>query len=342
MNRKETWARLVGLGVTTGEMPDASWELKGANLPGVDLSGANLSESRLSKTNFCRADLSEANLSFVDLYGANLGRANLSGANLARANLARANLSGANLSEANLSEANLSEANLSEANLNKVELFAANFRKADLKNVNLREAIVIDTDFSQADLSGSDITASVVWGVSTTGWTIDGIKAEYIFFCRSDEEDKEKRRRDFEKGQFELLFKSVPMVELIFEERLGEAKLFALMALIKKTSQQFPELGIGLEHIVAGTFKTRVIIRVSRDEDLSKTAKLIQDGVNRFFPGVSDETLAPLLSQLLMPNSSESIVENVVPTTFQLIKADGTLFGVSSRAKGIYKPWIRS
>jgi hypothetical protein len=341
MNRKETWKRLVSLGVAIGKMPSTSWELSKANLAKANLAGADLFEARLSKANLAEANLAGANLAFVDLYDSDLAGANLAGANLAGANLARANLAGANLSEANLGEANLSEANLAGATMEKSELFASNFKQANLKNVNLRGAITIDTDFSWADLSGSDITASVVWGVKTTGWTIDGIKAEDIYFCGSKEDDKEKYRRSFEDEQFAYLFKCFPMIELIFEERLSVPKLFVLMTLIEKTRLHYPEFGIGLEHIVAGTFKTRVIVRVNQDANLNKVAKLIQNGVNRSFLGVSDEALASLLSRIAAPSFSESIVENVVPISFQLIKADGTLLDEGSKVSRVYKPWMR-
>jgi hypothetical protein len=40
MTREETWKRLVGLRVVTGEMPAGQWNLRGADLGGADLTGA--------------------------------------------------------------------------------------------------------------------------------------------------------------------------------------------------------------------------------------------------------------------------------------------------------------
>jgi hypothetical protein len=40
MTREETWKRLVGLRVVTGEMPAGQWNLRGADLGGANLTGA--------------------------------------------------------------------------------------------------------------------------------------------------------------------------------------------------------------------------------------------------------------------------------------------------------------
>ena len=76
MNREQTIARLVELGISEGAFPN----LAGANLRGADLSGADLRGADLSETNLREADLSGANLSGADLSGANLSGADLSGA----------------------------------------------------------------------------------------------------------------------------------------------------------------------------------------------------------------------------------------------------------------------
>ncbi len=90
-------------------------DLRGANLPWVDLeyadlTGANLKGAELSYSNLKGADLRRANLNAADLSSANLTHANLEYADLTNTDLHRANLTGAVITNADLSNADLTRA----------------------------------------------------------------------------------------------------------------------------------------------------------------------------------------------------------------------------------------
>jgi len=92
---------------TAGDRNFQGMNLKGAQLPGINLSQAN----------FIRTEFQEANLENAQLQGTKFIFANLSQTNLRGANLRQAKLMGANLSEAQLEGADLTHADLSDANL---------------------------------------------------------------------------------------------------------------------------------------------------------------------------------------------------------------------------------
>ncbi|MBP0011930.1 MAG: pentapeptide repeat-containing protein [Roseofilum sp. SID3] len=92
---------------TAGDRNFQGMNLKGAQLPGINLSQAN----------FIRTEFQQANLENAQLQGTKFIFANLSQTNLRGANLRQAKLMGANLSEAQLEGADLTHADLSDANL---------------------------------------------------------------------------------------------------------------------------------------------------------------------------------------------------------------------------------
>ncbi|MFH8379295.1 pentapeptide repeat-containing protein [Streptomyces cyaneofuscatus] len=102
-------------------------DLRGVELPNVDLPGA---PNPLVAVR--RMDLSNANLS-----GALMRNTDLKEARLIRANLSGAVLEGANLYEANLDGADLRSANLRGADLTGTIMTGADLRKADLRGSNV-------------------------------------------------------------------------------------------------------------------------------------------------------------------------------------------------------------
>lgn len=365
LTRKETWERLVRIGLVQGDMPSERWELsgsylgesdlsetnlnganlsgsyfKGANLSeadlrgtdlieadfsgailrgtnmngagiqranfneatligaylsGADLRGADLDRANLSGANLSGADLSGANLNGANISGAHISRAHLRGANLREADLSKANLIGADLLEANLSEANLSEANLTGVDLRETDLNKTICLKANISNSNLKGSKIIDVNLNFANLSGSDITGSIYWRVSTKGWKIDGIKAEYVYFTLNMLE-KEKYKRSFEKGQFEALFKFLPTVELIFDGSLKPAELWVLHAILEEIQAENPELGLKMSEIVVNHFQTCVSIKTEKDEFLNKAVRILQEAIEK---GVSKKSLLPHIKKIL-------------------------------------------
>ena len=153
--------------------PEASPDLRAANLREADLRGANLGLAKVPGPKLFRVDLREADLSKADLSGADLSGADLSGAdlreavldlaNLYKADLGKSNLSGAKLRAATLGGAKLYDANLTEAQLNGARLGRARLRGAVLVGASLR-----GTDLFGADLFAADLTNA------EAGWTLFG------------------------------------------------------------------------------------------------------------------------------------------------------------------------
>lgn len=337
MTKKETWRRLRKLDWSIGlRMPKGKWKLVGFgqinDLKGVDLKGVDLSGAALGDARFIGAILTDANFSRAELWEAELSEANLSGANFRAADLYRAVLC---------------EADLSNADLSNADLFFTNLSKANLSRANLRDSNIIEVNLNLANLSGADITGSTFWGTSTAGWIIDGVKAEYVYFCKENEAEKEKYRRNFQKGQFEALFKSLPTVELIFEGGLSPTSLFTLSALIERINRQNPQFGVKMADIHKNEFETMVGIKISKDEYLIEVGRLIQDAIRQVAGGISHDILAPYLTKILPRNFVEaleeiqqtqkpSIVVNIMQPRFQFIKADGsTLSGTISQYQAI-------
>jgi uncharacterized protein YjbI with pentapeptide repeats len=270
-------------------------DLSGAYLLGADLRGANLSRADLSKANLIGADLSGSDLSRAYLIGSDLSEAHLRGAHLYRADLSKANLIGADLLEATLLEADLSEARLIGADLRGADLSKTIFLKADISDANLKRSRMVDVNFRSANLSGSDITGATYWGVSNTGWKIDGIRAEYIYFTLNSLE-KERHKRSFAKGQFETLFKSLPIVELIFKVYLTPAEFCILYGIIEDVKEQNPELGLGILEISGNDFQTRIAIKTKKDEFLIRAAHSIKERIEK---GISSKQLLPHVVKVL-------------------------------------------
>jgi len=317
-------------------MPKGKWELGG-------LGAAN--EHGMEGFNLEGADFSGAYLGAADFSGANLRKADFSQAELYEANLSEADLRGANLSGADLYKAFLSGANLSDANLTNVHFLYANLTGAKLSGSDLRESILDEVNLNCVDLSGADVTGSVFWGVSTTGWKIDAIRARYIYFCQSGVEEKEKYRRNFHEGEFEALYTSLPTVELLFVEGLNPVSLLTLSLLIERINRQSPELGVRMADIHKNEFETRVGIKINNDEDLGKVGQLIKDAMYQAAFEISSDMLTPLLTEILpknvsdlsanpSENASSSIVVNIMQPTFQFIKADGSTFSGSISQSG--------
>ncbi|MCH8208990.1 MAG: pentapeptide repeat-containing protein, partial [Nitrospinae bacterium] len=163
-----------------------------------------------------------------DLSGANLSKANLYGANLNGVDLSGADLGGANLSEAVIYKANLSGANLSGA---------------DLSGANLNLANLINAVFRKATLTGASL-----WQIQRDGWVIEGVICEQFY---DDKLGKHKvpKGRDFERGEFERFFTSLPTFEYIFENGMHPLDPFFMNQVAEEISRQNPEYELEVDSI---------------------------------------------------------------------------------------------
>jgi len=97
----------------------SNFDLKNANLKGLNLKHANFTQANLKGANF-----SQSNLRGTIFFEAKAQKTNFSYSNLEKSNLIHANLNGANFRHANLTKANLENATIN----------GAKFKGAQLKN----------------------------------------------------------------------------------------------------------------------------------------------------------------------------------------------------------------
>jgi uncharacterized protein YjbI with pentapeptide repeats len=155
------------------------FDLRGADLRGVQFVGADLGHADLRGARLDGANLRDAQLVGADCREVNFGAADLGQANFRRANLARsrcnvtcsfhrARLDEADLSGANLQYADFELADLTRADLTGADLRHASFERADLSEAILDDAVLRMASFRRAVLyrtsfKGADLrTASAI------------------------------------------------------------------------------------------------------------------------------------------------------------------------------------
>ncbi|MDJ0519911.1 MAG: pentapeptide repeat-containing protein [Trichodesmium sp. MO_231.B1] len=268
-------ANLKGANLTEADLREAI--LKQANLQLVDLHSARLRSSCLANSNLERANLHRANLSKADLRGVNFNNAELTQANLSLSNLSKANFKGANLTEADLTGANLSGANLDSAILNRVNLHGGN-----LHNSNLSNAVLVNADLTKsnlihvscegADLTSATLTGTKLYGVSRFQITAKNITCDWVDMSVNGDGSKiinltpEKSKLFFNPTQ--------PTVKVIVDTPLDPDSHLALAAIYRQIYKQYNLLGLP-PNIEVNSQKTRLSIRVDKDEQLFTTAYLM-------------------------------------------------------------------
>ncbi|MFO7713055.1 DUF2169 domain-containing protein [Desulfosarcina sp.] len=163
---------------------EATHNIAGLDLEGLDLSGVDFSGGSLQEAIFSNADLSNTRFDKADLTGAVFIKANLSGASFKRAELTDADLSEADCSHANLCKAILKDAvfdsaRLTDARFEEADAGGASFIEADLTGATLVKATLTGADFSdsnltKADLSGSNLAEATLDGAKCPGVIMDG------------------------------------------------------------------------------------------------------------------------------------------------------------------------
>lgn len=197
----------------------------------VDLSATDLSERDLSGVYLEQANLENASFVMADLQDADLRIAKLAGADFTYANLISANLSGADLTGACLQGAFLTRAQLQEATLAN-----ANLTDADLKWVDFREA-----DLSNATVDGANFYLSAF-----DSWLINGVECTHVYWDQ-ESEVRNPPNRDFEVGEFEELYKSLPTIEYYFEDGFTPIDALLIEKAISEISNSDPEFELELE-----------------------------------------------------------------------------------------------
>lgn len=246
-----------------------------------DLRRADLSKAQLYKANLSYADLSKA-----DLYNADLAEADLSGANLRVANLSRANLTGAALNSANLRHTNLTDANLVDANLD----------HANLSYADLTGALLWDANFRYTNLASARFTGTHISGIATFRWNIDNIQCDYVYFGIVNR-DRYPKNRDFDLGEFESLYQSMPTIEYVFKNGMKWIDAAVMNLITEELRIEKPQLGLRLINIDGKGIYPRAIFEIvsetMREEAEEKIASRYESRIKKL------ETEKKLLSDLV-------------------------------------------
>jgi hypothetical protein len=132
-------------------------------------------------------------------------------------------------------------------------------READLRKANLREA-----NLNRANLEGSDITGALIYRATKFDWRIEGIKCDYIF-CDEDGKIPFPKDRDFRPGEFELLFRELPTIELVLDPGATPLEAFVMDHVVQVINEKRPELELKLDSFHSGR-RPRAVMTLSRRE----------------------------------------------------------------------------
>ncbi len=253
-------------------------KLADANLRQTDLKKADLREADLTGADLVKADLRNANLRAAKLIGADLKYANMSGANLIAADLSKAELQGADLrgvrlDGADLFEASLPESNLSNANLPRANLLGANLVHANLRGGNLRGTVLVIAKLAEADLSLANLTGAKLYGSDRDHWKIDGIKCDYAFWDASGNR-RTPADRDYQPGEFELLYRQAPTIEYPLEDGFTPLKVVMMDRVVKAINSKMPEFELNLDSLIFRGIP-RAVFSVLHREDCPRALELI-------------------------------------------------------------------
>ena len=250
--------------------PNKEILLEGANLNKAFLEEVNFRKAELSKAKFQKANLTESNFArvygqFIDFYqaclwGANLKKAILDGSIFLEALLIDIDLRRALLDDCCFNRANLQGAKLKGAKLHKAEFEGALLEGADLKEAGLWYTNLCEANLEKAILTGITFCRNI-----TEGWQIKDVKCDYIYL----DPPRKKRHppdRDFEPGEFEILFKSIPTVEYVFKQGMKWYDALVMNQVAIDLNEKNPELGVQLLSLDGRGLQPRAIFSVSSNE----------------------------------------------------------------------------
>lgn len=190
LTKKETWEKLVELGIVA---PDTFSEK--LIFDGMDLQDWDFERMDLSHASFTKADLTQTVIAHSLVYNSDFSKTEAFGGIFPNNDFRYANFQGASLinvdfSDCNLEHANFSSAYLSNGLFSNCNLRHTNFTDAYLQESNFTGADLTDAIFTRADLTGVDLSKSK----KNTGEFVDAIL--------SKKTDKEIRMDNYpNKGQ---------------------------------------------------------------------------------------------------------------------------------------------
>jgi uncharacterized protein YjbI with pentapeptide repeats/class 3 adenylate cyclase len=205
-------------------------------------------ETNLSDADFSRATLNNCDFShalvtrtrFTDAKG--LKRASLEGTILG--DKAVRDLLVTGQGQQNYRGKNLQGANLAEAKLGGVDFTEADLSGAVLRKADLTGAILAATNLIGAVLDGATLTDAHLWETQRTGWSIQGVICEAVYW-----DEAKKERTLYAPGEFERLYADKAKIVLRYEGGINPVEITTLPALIQRLEAAYQGCALRLSSI---------------------------------------------------------------------------------------------
>ena len=336
------------------ENPDVTIDLSAAQLQGFDFSSYNLSNANLYKINLanCRlynvkfndsnmkgAFFRGASINFVEfkradiLGGIFVGIKDFKYVDFQEANLINSSFENTIIESGYFAWAKLNGVNFNNASLAKADFYLAIARNANFCGANLKYANLQFMDISFSDFSNACITGVNLYGTSRFEWKIRNVKCDYIFFSEKgkDWDRRVPSKREFKKSEFEMLYKHVPSIELVFEKGMDILDPALLAYIAEEFKEKHPKLGLALQQINTKGLHPSAVFEIAA-ESLGKEAETsILKELNEI--KADRDRLMGIVTSLvtnnsLLINSNNQLSENnrvLVSTQEKLINANREL-----------------
>ena len=227
-----------------------------------DLRKANIFEDNLSGANLSWANLSWADLSWADLSGNVLNGANLNRANLSWADLSGTVLNGANLNRADLYKADLYASDLSGADLGGADLSGADLEEANLTGANLSDADLMVANLICSNLSKANLTDTKLWETQRSGWKINGVICERIYW-----DEEEEKATEYAPGEFERAFSEKPKIILNYPQGISKVEFAMLPLVLEQIQEQHENCALNIKSILDEGSGATITITVEDNAD---------------------------------------------------------------------------
>ena len=262
-----------GADLSTVLMPDATAQK--AKFP-----GARMDLSVFRHTDFTEAYMNGADLRGADMNSAILRRAHLRGTDLSRASLNDAYLDGAVLTGATMLDAWLVAASLQETDLSVTQLFKTNLSHADLAHANLTEADLRGARLVAAKLNKANLTGAKLYGTIRDEWTITAISCRYVYW---DFWYKERfpKDRDFEVGEFQDQYRSLPTIECGFESGMTPLDYLIMEQVVRDIRQKAPEFDMRIASLVSGVHSPSMKFTIRHEAQKEAALTELQAGLQK-------------------------------------------------------------
>jgi hypothetical protein len=142
--------------------------------------------------------------------------------------------------------ANFQGADLMNSDLSGAYLFATNLCDTNLSGAKLESANLIGASLLRSNLANAILTGTRLYGTSRDDWIIDGVICSYVYWGHGVK-IRTPAERDFESGEFEELYKSLPTIEYHFENGFTPIDAVLMDKIVQGIDERHPEFELKLD-----------------------------------------------------------------------------------------------